>query len=40
MGDGDCGGGVGGDDMYRESTEPALVSLSDSYSDKDRILSR
>jgi len=40
MGDSDCGGGIGSDDMYRESTEPMLVSLSDLYSDEDRILGR
>ena len=42
MGDGDidCGSGVGGDDVYSGSVEPVLVSLSDSYSDEDRILSR
>ena len=32
------GGGVGGDDVYRDKTEPALVSVSDSYSE-DEIIS-
>jgi len=40
IGDSNCGSGVGGDDMYRGSVEPVLVSLSDSYSDEDRILGR
>ena len=40
MGDGDCSGGVGGDDMYRGSTKPVLVSLSDLYLDEDRILNK
>jgi len=35
---GDCGGGEGGEDMYKGKTEPALVSVSDSYS-KDEIIS-
>jgi len=35
---GDDGGGVGGDDIYRGKTEPALVSVSDSYSE-DEIIS-
>ena len=34
----DSGGGVGGDDVYRGKTEPALVSVSDSYSE-DEIIS-
>ena len=38
MGDDDGGGGVGGDDVYRGKTEPALVSVSDSYSE-DEIIS-
>ena len=40
MGDGgdDCGGGEGGEDMYKDKTEPVLVSVSDSYS-KDEIIS-
>jgi len=33
VGDDDNSGGVGGDNMYRGRTEPALVSLSDLYSD-------
>jgi len=39
MGDGedDGGGGEGGDDVYKGSTEPMLVLLFDSYSD-DKIL--
>ncbi len=37
-GDGDnCGGGVGGDDVYKGRTEPALVSVSDSYSEDEII---
>jgi len=39
-GDGDCGGGVGGEDIYKGRAEPVLVLLSDSYSEDDRILSR
>ena len=36
---GDSGsGGMGGDDVYRGKTEPALVSVSDSYSE-DEIIS-
>jgi len=35
---GDCGGGEGGEDIYKGKTEPALVSVSDSYS-KDKIIS-
>ena len=31
---------MGGDEMYKESAEPVLVLLSDSYSDDDRILGR
>ena len=31
------GGGVGDDDVYRGSAEPVLDSLSDSYSNEDRI---
>ena len=35
------GGGVGGSgDVYNGRAEPVLVSLSDSYSDDDRILGR
>jgi len=34
-------GGVGGSgDVYNGRAEPVLVSLSDSYSDDDRILGR
>jgi len=29
---------VGGDDVYNGKTEPALVSVSDSYSDDEAIL--
>jgi len=36
---GESGGGDGGgDNVYRRSTEPMLVSLSDSNSDDDEIL--
>jgi len=35
--DGGGGGGVGGDDVYRGKTEPALVSVSDSYSEDEII---
>ena len=40
MGDGndDCGGGEGGEDVYKGKTEPVLVSVSDSYSE-DKIIS-
>ena len=41
MGEGgdDCGGGgVGGEDVYSGNTEPALVLVSDSYSE-DEIIS-
>jgi len=39
MGDGDDngGGGDGGEDIYSGSTEPVLVSLSNSYSEEDRL---
>jgi len=37
-GDDDCGGGEGGEDVYRGKTKPVLVSVSDSYS-KDEIIS-
>ena len=40
VGDDDGGGGDGGDDVYNGRAEPVLVSLSDSYSDEDRILGR
>ena len=33
----DDGGGEGGDDVYRGRTEPALVLVSDSYSEDDEI---
>ena len=36
-GDDDCGG-EGGEDVYRGKTEPALVLVSDSYSE-DEIIS-
>ena len=39
-GDDDCGGGDGGEDVYKRRAEPVLVSLSDSYSNDDRILGR
>ena len=32
------GGGVGGDDVYRDKTKPMLVSVLDSYSE-DEIIS-
>ena len=35
-GDDDSGSGDGGNDIYKESVESVLVSLSDSYSDEDR----
>ena len=40
MGDGEDngGGGDGGEEVYNESVEPVLVSLSDLYSDEDRFL--
>ena len=37
VGDDDNGGGEGGDDVYRGRTEPALVSVSDSYSKDEEI---
>jgi len=41
MGNGDDdGGGKGGEDVYNGRAEPVLVSLSDLYSDDDRILGR
>jgi len=42
MGDGndDGSGGEGGEDVYNGKAEPMLVSLSDSYSDDDRVLGR
>ena len=36
-GDDDGGGGVGGEVVYNGNTEPALVSVSDSYSDDEEI---
>jgi len=38
MGDGEDngGGGDGSEEVYNESVEPVLVSLSDLYSDEDR----
>jgi len=30
---------VGGDELYKESAEPVLDLLSDSYSEEDRIFS-
>ena len=33
----DGGGGVGGEDMYSGKTKPALVSVSDSYSEDEEI---
>ena len=36
----DWGGGVGSEGMYKERAEPMLVSLSDLYSDNNRVLSR
>ena len=39
-GDDESGGGDGGEDVYKGRAEPMLVSLSDLYSDDDRILSR
>jgi len=38
VGDDDCGGGNGGDEVYRGRAEPVLDSVSDSYSD-DEIIS-
>ena len=37
MGDDDGGGSDGGNDVYKGKTEPALVSVSDSYSDDEAI---
>jgi len=36
-GDDDSGGGEGGEDVYKGSAEPVLVSLSDSYLDEDSV---
>ena len=33
----DCGGGVGGENVYSGNTEPVLVSVSDSYSEDAEI---
>jgi len=33
----DGGGGVGGEDVYSGKTKPALVSVSDSYSEDEEI---
>ena len=38
VGDDDCGGGNGGDEVYRGRAKPVLDSVSDSYSD-DEIIS-
>ena len=35
--DDDGGGGDGGDDVYNGKTEPVLVSVSDSYSEDEKI---
>jgi len=40
IGDDDGGGGDGGEDVYKGRAESVLVSLSDSYSKDDRILSK
>ena len=37
MGDDDGGSGDGGEEVYNGKTEPALVSVSDSYSDDEAI---
>jgi len=37
VGDDDGGGGDGGDDVYSGKTEPALVLVSDSYSEDEAI---
>jgi len=36
-GDDDCGGGVGGEDVYTGKAEPVLVSVLDLYSDEEAI---
>ena len=36
-GDDDCGDGVGSEEVYSRRAEPVLVSLSDSYSEDDKI---
>ena len=33
----DCGGGVGGENVYRGNTEPTLVLVLDSYSEDEEI---
>ena len=38
IGDDDGGGSDSGKDVYKGRAEPMLVSLSDSYSEDDRIL--
>ena len=38
VGDDDGGGGDGGDDVYNSKAKPALVSVSDSYSEDKMIL--
>ena len=40
VGDDSGSGGDGGDDVYKGRAEPVLVSLSDLYSDDNRILGR
>ena len=40
IGDDNGGGGNGGEDVYKGRAEPMLVSLSDLYSEDDRILGR
>jgi len=39
-GDDDGSSGDGGEDVYKGRAEPMLVSLSDLYSEDDRILGR
>jgi len=36
-GDDDCGGGIGGEDVYKGKAEPVLVLVLDSYSKDDSI---
>ena len=40
IGNDDGGGGDGSKDVYKRRAEPMLVSLSDSYSEDDRILGK
>jgi len=40
IGNGDCGGGVGSNNIYKGSAEPMLVLLSNLYSEDDRVLGR